>query len=118
MYVLLKTTLALLLAVCEFKKTKPGVKSASKKYNQAFNKFKSLHRNPSEVTKAKFNNTELGKSLIEKAKKAGAKVNTATKSVGTATKNLTAANNKAVAKGAKSSIKYLTRYAQIHGEDN
>ena len=97
------------------KKTKPGVKSASKKYNQAFNKFKSLHRNPSEVTKAKFNNTELGKSLIEKAKKAGAKVNTATKSVGTATKNLTAANNKAVAKGAKSSIKYLTRYAQIHG---
>ena len=97
------------------KKTKPGVKSASKKYNQAFNKFKSLHRNPSEVTKAKFNNTELGKSLIEKAKKAGAKVNTATKSVGTATKSLTAANNKAVAKGAKSSMKYLTRYAQIHG---
>jgi len=97
------------------KKTKPSVASASKKYDKAFNKFKSLHRSPSEVTKAKFNNTELGKSLLEKAKKAGAKVKTASKSVKTATKGLTSANNKAVTKGAKSSMKYLTRYAQIHG---
>ena len=98
-----------------FKKSKGPVKAASNSYNKAFKTYKKLHRNPSLVTKEVFNKTSAGKSLLEKAKNLGAKTDSAKKSLNSATKNLASANKKAITKGAESSMKMLTKYAQIHG---